>query len=227
MFRCIELEEFRKICVTSSIILYSEVTRLKAFYSFLLLLVLLAGCNQKDEIGYQTNEDNTQPYQISTKDNQVKENSRKSFQEISNRLADTAREMPNVKDATAVAVGRYAIVGIDVDDQLERSEVGSIKYTVAEALKNEPHGASALVVADPDLYARLQELAQDFRSGQPIQGIANELADIAGRTMPEIPGNLTPVKEPEQAPDQSKKPLNQDQRKELNKEQEDQSNHYK
>ncbi|WP_204552899.1 YhcN/YlaJ family sporulation lipoprotein [Bacillus ectoiniformans] len=202
-------------------------TRLKILYSFVLLLFILAGCSQKEEIGYQTDDDRTQPYQISTKDNQVKETNRQSFQDISERLAATAKEMPNVSDATAVAVGRYAIVGIDVDDQLERSEVGSIKYTVAEALKNEPHGASAMVVADPDLYARLKELAQDFRNGQPIQGIANELADIAGRAMPEIPGNLTPVKEPEQAPDQSKKPLNQDQRQELNKEQEKQSNFYK
>ncbi|MBM7647264.1 YhcN/YlaJ family sporulation lipoprotein [Bacillus ectoiniformans] len=200
---------------------------MKILYSFVLLLFILAGCSQKEEIGYQTDDDRTQPYQISTKDNQVKETNRQSFQDISERLAATAKEMPNVSDATAVAVGRYAIVGIDVDDQLERSEVGSIKYTVAEALKNEPHGASAMVVADPDLYARLKELAQDFRNGQPIQGIANELADIAGRAMPEIPGNLTPVKEPEQAPDQSKKPLNQDQRQELNKEQEKQSNFYK
>ena len=73
---------------------------------------------------------------------------------------------------------------------LDRSEVGSIKYSVAESLKNDPHGARAVVVADPDLNARLKEVTEDIRIGEPIQGILNELADISGRLMPEIPADL-------------------------------------
>ena len=43
--------------------------------------------------------------------------------------------MPGVNDATAVVVGKYAIVGIDVKAKLDRTRVESIKYSVAESLK--------------------------------------------------------------------------------------------
>ena len=41
----------------------------------------------------------------------------------------------SVNDATAVVVGKYAIVGIDVKAKLDRTRVESIKYSVAESLK--------------------------------------------------------------------------------------------
>ena len=75
---------------------------------------------------------------------------RKTGQEISKRLVELATSIPNVNDATAVVIGRYAIVGIDVNSKLERSQVGSIKYSVAESLKKDPYGANAIVVADAD-----------------------------------------------------------------------------
>ena len=40
--------------------------------------------------------------------------------------------------------------------------------------------------------ARLKEVSEDIRNGKPIQGILNELADISGRLMPEIPADLNP-----------------------------------
>ena len=49
---------------------------------------------------------------------------------------------------------------------------------------------TAVVVADPDMNARLKEVSEDIRNGKPIQGILNELADISGRLMPEIPADL-------------------------------------
>ena len=55
-------------------------------------------------------------------------------------------------------LGRYAIVGIDVNSKIERSQVGSIKYSVAESLKKDPHGARAVVVADADTMQRLKEI---------------------------------------------------------------------
>ena len=36
----------------------------------------------------------------------------------------------------------------------------------------------------------LKEVSEDIRNGKPIQGILNELADISGRLMPEIPADL-------------------------------------
>ncbi|PAQ14509.1 hypothetical protein CD798_10645 [Bacillaceae bacterium SAOS 7] len=195
----------------------------------LLTLFALFGCAQKKEVGLETQDDrhNSQPYQVNVKNDQINENQRLSIQQASNRLAKTAEDMPGVKNATAVAVGDYAIVGIDVDANLDRSEVGSIKYTVAEALKNQPYGANALVVADPDLYARLQEIRADINNGRPLQGLANELADIAGRTIPEIPGNLTETNDANKVTEQPKTKLAPNEDRQLEKQQQEQSNHQK
>ena len=54
--------------------------------------------------------------------------------------------------------GNMQLLGLMLDKNLDRSEVGSIKYSVAESLKNDPHGAKAVVIADPDTNARLKEI---------------------------------------------------------------------
>ncbi|RCK10892.1 hypothetical protein DT075_23010 [Bacillus licheniformis] len=59
---------------------------------------------------------------------------REDGQAISRRLVKITESVPGVNDATAVVLGRLSVVGIDVKDNLERSKVESIKYSVAEAL---------------------------------------------------------------------------------------------
>ncbi|RXT14982.1 YhcN/YlaJ family sporulation lipoprotein [Ammoniphilus sp. CFH 90114] len=103
------------------------------------------------------------------------------------RLAKLATGVPNVNDATVIVFGNTAIVGIDVRAKLDRPRVGTIKYTVAEALRKDPEGAAAIVVADPDIVQRIREMNQDIQRGRPIAGFAEELADIVGRFMPQLP----------------------------------------
>jgi YhcN/YlaJ family sporulation lipoprotein len=185
------------------------------------LCLIVAGCSTKKEL---TNNDN-QNY-VNVKNSYIENVDRKSGQEISERLVKLSTSIPNVKDATAVVLGRYAIVGIDVNAKIDRSQVGSIKYSVAESLKKDPYGAKAVVVADADTTQRLKEIQADINRGRPIQGIMEELADVAGRLMPEVPGDLiTPS--PKKAPEKPDKKLPAKDDKKLENEQEDQSNHYK
>src|SRR5690606_8472737 len=48
------------------------------------------------------------------------------------RLEELAERIPEVKHANCVILGDMAIVGIDVDGNVDRSDVGMIKYAVAE-----------------------------------------------------------------------------------------------
>lgn len=194
----------------------------------ILVIALLFGCSPKEDAGVNRKDQTTDQasHKVRVNNSEPGNNKRLSMNEASRRLEETARQMPGVNDATAVAWGRYAIIGIDVDANLERSEVGSIKYTVAEGLKNQPYGAESIVVADPDLYARLKEIGQDIKNGRPLQGLANELADIAGRAMPEVPGDLTEP-ETEKPTEQPKEKLSPSESRQLEKQQEEQSNHYK
>lgn len=185
-------------------------------------VMLLVGCGTQNNQGQEGKSQNL----VNVKNSTVPEVDRKSGQEISKRLVELASSIPNVNDATAIVLGRYAIVGIDVNKNLERSEVGSIKYSVAESLKNDPYGARAVVIADPDLNARLREISEDINDGKPIQGIMNELADVAGRLMPEIPADIERPA-PTKSLEKSKKGLNQNEDQQLEKRQEEQSNYYK
>ncbi|MDR7236144.1 YhcN/YlaJ family sporulation lipoprotein [Neobacillus drentensis] len=185
------------------------------------LCLMIAGCNTKNDLTNNGNDN-----YVKVKNSYIKNVDRKSGQQISKRLVTLATSIPNVKDATAVVLGKYAIVGIDVNSKIDRSQVGSIKYSVAESLKKDPYGAKAVVVADADTTQRLKEIQADINKGRPVQGIMEELADVAGRLMPEIPGDLiTPS--PKKAPEKPDKKLPAKEDKKLEKEQEDQSNHYK
>lgn len=126
-----------------------------------------------------------------------------SPQATAERLVRLATRVKNVNDATAVVLGKWAVVGIDVNAHLDRPEVGVIKYSVAEALKEDPQGANAIVTADPDIVQRLREMAADIQRGRPVTGLAEELADIVGRLMPQLPRDVqkreeTPTRENEQ-----------------------------
>jgi YhcN/YlaJ family sporulation lipoprotein len=185
--------------------------------------LLLTGCNANNhkEIAKTGNQS-----LVNVKNSYIEGVDRKSGQEISKRLVSLATSIPNVNDATAVVLGKYAIVGIDVNAKIDRSQVGSIKYSVAESLRKDPYGANAVVVADADTNQRLKEIQADIKNGRPIQGIMEELADVAGRLMPEIPGDLiTPS--PKNATEKPDNKLPTHDEKQLKKEQEDQSNHYK
>ncbi|MNI61589.1 Sporulation lipoprotein [compost metagenome] len=107
-------------------------------------------------------------------------------------LESLAKQVEGVKGAHCVMLGNTAIVGIDVDSKLERARVGTIKYSVAEALRKDPDGAGAIVTADVDLNQRLTEIGNKIRQGHPVSGFATELADIMGRIVPQLPSDTIP-----------------------------------
>lgn len=108
-------------------------------------------------------------------------------QKTADRLVSIALQDPNVVDATAVVLGKYAVVGIDLPANLDSTGTGSIKYSIAQALKKDPHGANAIVTSDPDTMQRLREMAASIRAGHPVKGIADELAEMVNRLMPQFP----------------------------------------
>lgn len=108
-------------------------------------------------------------------------------------LESLAKGISGVNNAHCVIAGNLAVVGIDVDRKLDRSRVGTIKYSVAEAFRKDPYGVNAIVTADIDLSQRLNEIGADIRRGRPIQGFSEEMADIIGRIVPQLPRDTEPA----------------------------------
>jgi len=164
----------------------------------IMMMILSVGCQAKDpSLANET----APPAQKTEKKEKVPQTTPdpkrdQSPQATAHRLAKIAAQIPQVNDATAIVFGKYAIVGIDIDATLDRSKVGTIKYSVAEALKEDPQGANTLVTSDPDIVQRIREMNEDIRRGHAIKGFSEELADIVGRIMPQLPKDVEKKKQP-------------------------------
>ncbi|WP_339306733.1 YhcN/YlaJ family sporulation lipoprotein [Paenibacillus sp. FSL R5-0519] len=115
-----------------------------------------------------------------------------------NHLKALAKQVEGVKDANCVILGNTAVVGIDVDGELERARVGTIKYAVAEALRKDPEGVDSIVTADADVTERIKEIGEHIRQGHPISGFASELADMVGRIIPQLPKDVKVRQNPDE-----------------------------
>ncbi|KHL93520.1 sporulation protein [Paenibacillus sp. IHB B 3415] len=111
---------------------------------------------------------------------------------LKDHFEQLAKRVPGVNGAHCVVMNNIAVVGIDVDGSLTRSRVGSVKYTVAEAIRKDPRGVRTLVTADMDLTSRLAEMGKHITKGNPVSGFASEMADIIGRIIPQLPEDTKP-----------------------------------
>ncbi|HDR5272480.1 YhcN/YlaJ family sporulation lipoprotein [Bacillus cereus] len=198
---------------------------MKTLIYILMLCFVITGCS----IGKKDNP-NEKPEQknVSMKNVNYTNKLNKPNEKAADHLASLAASVPGVNDATAVVVGKYAIVGIDVKAKLDRTRVESIKYSVAESLKNDPDGANAVVVADVDTYERLKQIGKQIKkgkTGKTGEGILDELAAIVGRVMPQVPNDMIENRETNPIKDNDKQ-LPKDEKQELRKEQDDQSNNH-
>lgn len=187
---------------------------------FLSIIFILAGCQGQEEenLANQGSEDHV----LHVKDSEASQDNNGSNQKIAKHLASLANNVPDVNDATAIIAGPYAVVGIDVNKDIDRTRVGSIKYAVTEALHDDPYGKTAMVIADADATERIKAMARSVQTGDPVSGVIEELSAIVGRYMPELP----PKNANQGEEDTNKKSISENKEKELEKIQEEQSNNY-
>lgn len=165
---------------------------------FSLMLAVPIGCQTTDKSARNNNNDTDlkTPQQVNYRANEDADRARNGnrngnrmgrsqMQQTANRLEKLATSVQGVEEATAVVLGRYTIIGVDLQPNLDRNRVGTVKYSVAQAVKNDPQGKNALVTADADMFHRLQGIAKKIADGQPITAITDEIADIAARLSPQ------------------------------------------
>ncbi|HEK9098919.1 TPA: YhcN/YlaJ family sporulation lipoprotein [Bacillus pseudomycoides] len=195
---------------------------MKLLIYMLMICFAITGCS----VGTQDNaQEKPEQRNISMRNVNYRADQNRPNEKVADHLASLAASIPGVRDATAVVVGKYAVVGIDVKAKLDRSRVESIKYAVAESLKHDPNGANAVVVADVDTYERLKQMGNQIRHGKAGEGILDELAAIVGRVMPQVPNDMIENKETNPIKENDKQ-LPKGEENELRKEQNDQSNNH-
>lgn len=155
-----------------------------------LLLVSTVGCGQNNNSSGKAHKSNHSQYmEVKQPLNQPKKGSRRNLtsQDIAKHLVKIAEGVPHVKHATAIVTIGYAVIGINVDKDMSRSKVTSIKKSVAKAVKHNPYGANAVVIADPDAVHRLKGMRKSIKSGRPVSGILEELSQIISNVTPQTP----------------------------------------
>lgn len=108
-----------------------------------------------------------------------------SSQEVARHLVALSKQNNDVRDATAIVIGNQALVGLDLDKDIDPDRVGTIKHTVSRSLQKDPHGANAVVTADPDIVQRIKNLGSSIQKGKPISGIRDELTSLIERIVPD------------------------------------------
>ncbi|MEK4850593.1 YhcN/YlaJ family sporulation lipoprotein [Paenibacillus sp. FSL H7-0756] len=137
-------------------------------------------------------EDGTAVQEPAPDSGQASEGKHDSDVALKDHFEQLARRVPGVEGVHCVVMNNLAVVGIDVDGALTRSRVGSVKYSVAEAIRKDPRGVRVLVTADMDLSSRLAEMGKHISKGNPVSGFASEMADIIGRIIPQLPEDIEP-----------------------------------
>ena len=148
------------------------------------ILLFVAACQQNGGEESLLEEKQTDSNLKYVTDSDPVERKDMTSQQAARHLAKLAIQVPDVHDATAIVLGDNVVVGIDVDKDLDRSRVGVIKYSVAEAMKHDPYGKQAAVVADADAVERLRGLGQKMSEGHPVEAVTDELSQIIARYMP-------------------------------------------
>lgn len=175
---------------------------MRLLFAAAIFLITLTGCTQQPDSSLQQQQQQSAQQTEQTMPPKPEINDPAA---VSERLEQLAESIPRVRNANCVVIGNTAIVGIDVDENLDRSRIGTVKYSVAEALRKDPYGVHAIVTADMDLRARVQKLRQAIAEGRPLSGFSEELADLIGRVMPQLPKQTVPIQ-----PDAQNAPANED-----------------
>ncbi|RPF56127.1 YhcN/YlaJ family sporulation lipoprotein [Aquisalibacillus elongatus] len=155
----------------------------KGLNIMMLIILFSAGCMSQQ----QGNNMNSNPDIEQLSDSETEQSNNHSNREASQRLAKLATQVPNVNDARVLVFGSYTLIGIDIDEDLDRSRVGSVKYSVTEAVKDDPFGHYAFVMADGDIMERIRNMNQMIRNGEPADAIIDEISNVVGRYLPETP----------------------------------------
>lgn len=192
---------------------------LKRLLLLSLPIILLFACQQEND-ETTLRDQGTSDHYAKVKNSTQNEDEELTNKQIANHLVDVADSVPDVNNSVAIVLGPYAVVGLNVDGNLDRSRVGTIKFSVLEALQKDPYGKTAVVVADGDVADRISEMNKKVQEGYPVQGVVEELASIVGRYMPNFP---VPENMPKDS-DQNKEILPEEDKENLEDIQEDQSN---
>lgn len=96
------------------------------------------------------------------------------------KLADAAKRVEGVEEATVVISGARVFAGIEIDEDVEENKTEELKTQVVKEIKKADTRVETVhVTADPNIVTRIEKVAKGIEQGRPVSEFASELEEIA------------------------------------------------
>jgi YhcN/YlaJ family sporulation lipoprotein len=101
------------------------------------------------------------------------------------QIAEKIERLNNIDEAYVLISGNTAIVGVDMDRNVQGQITNDLKARIENIVKDTANNIKNVsVTADPDLLTRIEKMAEDIANGRPITGFAEQFQEILRRIAP-------------------------------------------
>ncbi|MGI6113894.1 MAG: YhcN/YlaJ family sporulation lipoprotein [Mahellales bacterium] len=103
------------------------------------------------------------------------------------RIASRLANLNDINRATVVISNRTALVGVEISDRLRGRMTTAQKRKIEDEVKNVDNSINTVVVtAEPDLFTRIKNIADDIGRGRPLSGFTSEINELVNRIKPQM-----------------------------------------
>lgn len=103
------------------------------------------------------------------------------------RIASRLTKLNEVRRATIVISNRTALVGVEMSDRLRGKMTDAQKRKIENEVKNMDNSINTVVVtAEPDLFTRIKNIADQIARGRPLSGFTSEINELVNRIKPKM-----------------------------------------
>lgn len=105
--------------------------------------------------------------------------------EKADKIAERIKKLSNIENASVLISGNTAIVGVDIKNNVEGQLTKDLKQRIENIVKKADNDIENVsITADPDLFTRISNMAEDITNGRPISGFAEQFEEILRRIAP-------------------------------------------
>lgn len=102
------------------------------------------------------------------------------------KVEDAVNKIKEVKSSAVVITGDRALVGINMQSNVEAAKTNKVKSEVEKAAKAADKSLTSVAVSsDADVFTRISKVGEGLKSGRPFSEFANEVEEIFRRVLPQ------------------------------------------
>ncbi|EOD01528.1 YhcN/YlaJ family sporulation lipoprotein [Caldisalinibacter kiritimatiensis] len=163
-------------------------TKLIAVLSICLITmsIIMIGCQPQEKPAPPNNYNNNQnPDTDYENDIYFDENMDNKMSNRADKIANAVARMGEVNRATVVVNDNTAIVGVNMENNMEGTMNNDLRQRIERTVKNTDNKiTSVAITTDPNLYSRIDSIARNIRDGEDMTGYRQDIQEIMMQISP-------------------------------------------